>query len=366
MILARSADLPAELSSIYGVAAGVKDPVPDNGLKKEFMSAVPANNQAADTEPAPPARSGLKKGWDNFRAQVKRRGHIFKNFVKELFNDHGFWVEALAVKGGASAILVAGIVTASYVVALPFLAAATGIAVCTGLVALGVYGISAGSTKAWESLKGIYARATGKAPQEHVYTERKDLLQRLGDSKFVAKIRQHPLSQKIRGSRAWQLTQRFSQKREDSILGGIAVGGAALTLTLGAVALVSQLLVLPVVAIGTLATFATVTAATSIASGCSGLYFSITGIRDRAAQRKQLLAAQAQAAAQLAITPATTPAPSPGTILLPGEDLAGKDLSESFEQAVATPAAAPVNDNRDAAAPKQAPKQAGTKRARPE
>lgn len=258
---------------------------------------------------APPPKAGwwhtqtarLNAGWQDVKAETRRRLVITKNFAKELFADHGFWVEALAVKGGASAILAAGIVTASYLIAMPFLAAATGIAACMGLVALGVYGIGAGSVKAWESLKDVYARATGKAPKERVYVERKDLLQRLHDSKAVKKILHHPLSRKFFESRAWQLTEKFSQKREDSILGGIAVGGAALTLTLGAIALTSQLLVLPVVAAGTLLTFATVTAATSIASGCSGLYFSITGLRDRAAHKREMLAAQAALAAQQAV-----------------------------------------------------------------
>jgi len=309
-------------------------------------AAAPAGNRWKNWTASP------KAGWKSLQAETRRRWTITKNFAKELFADHGFWVEALAVKGGASAILAAGIVTASYLIAMPFLAAATGIAACTGLVALGVYGIGAGSMKAWESLKAIYARATGKAPKEHVYVERKDLLQRLRDSKPVKKILHHPLSRKFFESRAWQITEKFSQKREDSILGGIAVGGAALTLTLGAIALTSQLLVLPVVAAGTLLTFATVTAATSIASGCSGLYFSITGLRDRAAHKREMLAAQAARAAQQAVQNnaggpvlhdidlGAAPALNIPESLPKEPPLAAETIAARFEAA-----AAPVNDN---------------------
>ncbi len=311
-----------------------------------------AMTEAAETD------GGKKPGivraqWNDLTSSTARKWSLTKKFTRELFNDHGFWVEALAVKGGASAIVIAGLVTASYVIALPFLAAAAGIAVCTGLVGVGIYGIAAGSTKGWESLKGIWARSTGKAPAKREYVERKDFFQRLKERQRVQKMLQHPVAQKVFNSRAWQITEKFTQRREDSILGSIAVGGAALTLAMGAIALSTQLLILPVVAAGTLLTFSVVTAATTLASGCSGLFFSIMGIRDRSKQKAEMLAEAKRAAAE-ALKNAPEPIGHP-ILLLPAPIAAQKPLAESFD-AVAIPGA--INDNKDAASlekPKQNP-----------
>ncbi|MDE1151307.1 MAG: hypothetical protein PW788_02125 [Micavibrio sp.] len=303
--------------------------------------------KAAQNSAAAADAAGISKTsrWQAFKDITRRRATICKNFGRELFSDHSFWVEALAVKGGASAILITGIAVATYVVALPFLAMAGGIVAATGLIGIGVYGITAGSVKGWESLKGIYARSTGKAPATPVYTERQDIIQRLKAKPAVQKILQHPMAEKFFNSRAWKTTEKFTSRREDSILGGIAVGGAALTLTLGGIALATQLLVLPVIAVGTLLTFATVTAATTLASGCSGLYFSITGIRDRA-KHKAEMKAHAEAEARLAAQQPLPPVGAAITIPLPVDASAkpaALTLAERFDTAVAQPAA--INDN---------------------
>jgi len=326
-----------------------------DNMPPNIPAAIPAPESNAPEAAVPNAP---KTRWQGFKDAGLRRARICKNFARELFNDHSFWVEALAVKGGASAILITGIAVATYVMALPFMAAAGGIALATGLIGIGVYGIAAGSVKGWESLKGIYARATGKAPKEAVYVERQDFIQRLKAKPGVQKMLKHPVAEKFFNSRAWKTTEKFTTRREDSILGGIAVGGAALTLTLGGIALATQLLVLPVIAVGTLLTFATVTAATTLASGCSGLYFSITGIRDRAkhkAEMKAHAAEQAKLAAQQQPSQIGAAITAPDTVVKPVET-----LTECFDTAVAQPAA--INDNgRESTTPKapqKAPKAA--------
>ena len=59
---------------------------------------------------------------------------------------------------------------------------------------------------------------------------------------------------------------------EDSVLGGVAVGGAMMSLVVGAIAL-------PTLATGALFTAAAIFTYSTIASSISGLIFSVTGIR---------------------------------------------------------------------------------------
>lgn len=249
----------------------------------------------SETQPARSSfRAFMKKDWEQTKADmawigrtannvwtdVKRRvGNAWK-FTKELFKDHAFWVDALAVKGGASAIGVVGVLLVSSVLTMPFLLAATGITLGVGLVGVGIFGMAAGGMKAWEGLQDIYARAMGRAPKERPYKEKKDILQRLAGTKLVKKIENTRWAKAIAKSRVWQTTQKFMRKGEDSVLGTIAVGGAAMSLVAGALAL-------PFVLAGTLITFATVMTASTIISGVTGLYFSITGIREKSRMKRE-------------------------------------------------------------------------------
>lgn len=253
---------------------------------------------ATDSSAARPSRSSfrafMKKDWAQTKADMAWIGRAANNvwtdakhrvgnawkFTKELFKDHAFWVDALAVKGGASAIGVVGVLLVSSVLTMPFLLAATGITLGVGLVGVGIFGMAAGGMKAWEGLQDIYARAMGRAPKEHVYKEKKDILQRLANTKFVKKIENTRWAKAIAKSRVWQTTQKFMRKGEDSVLGTIAVGGAAMSLVAGALAL-------PFVLAGTLITFATVMTASTIISGLTGLYFSITGIREKSRMKRE-------------------------------------------------------------------------------
>lgn len=250
--------------------------VPDLAMATES----PAPEDTA-TDAAASAKAGRIR---QIGYSIGRKTRITWNFTKELFNDHTFWVKALAVKGGASAILVTGLVGISAMMSMPLLVAATGITLSVGLIGLSLYGMAAGSMKAWEGLQDVYARATGKAPKEHVYKERKDMFQRLAETNAVKSLVSHRWAQKLAKTHAWKTTAKFTRNREDSLLGGIAVGGAALSLIVGAVAL-------PFIAVGSLLTFATVFAVSSTVSGMTGLYFSITGLRE---ERKLKLAHRAK------------------------------------------------------------------------
>jgi len=81
-----------------------------------------ASSAAVET---PPSEGGR---WQRARAGFARRCRTCKKFAGELMREHEFWVRALAVKGGASAIVIAGVMALSYVIAAPFMLAAMGIA----------------------------------------------------------------------------------------------------------------------------------------------------------------------------------------------------------------------------------------------
>lgn len=284
-------------------------------------TAAPENQ--ADTQAAKQP-GAFRRTWNS----TKRKAAITWAFTKELFNDHTFWVKALAVKGGASAIIVTGLVGISAVMSMPLLVAATGITLSVGLIGLGVYGMAAGGIKAWEGLQDVYARTMGRAPKEHVYKERKDMLQRLGETKFFQNMKHHRIARKISHSHAWRTTMKFTRNREDSVLGGIAVGGAALSLVAGAVAL-------PFVAVGSLLTVATVFTVSSVISGVSGLYFSITGLREESRLKREHAAKQ-KAAKNAPKMDATDLAPIGAPFVDPPALPLNKLLSEPFSHAAQT------------------------------
>ncbi|HYD18396.1 MAG TPA: hypothetical protein VEF76_07950 [Patescibacteria group bacterium] len=299
---------------------------------------------APDAAPEkPPGR--LRRLWNT----ASRKARVTWNFTKELFNDHTFWVKALAVKGGASAILVTGLVGISAMMSMPLLVAATGITLSVGLIGLSLYGMAAGGIKAWEGLQDVYARTTGQAPKEHVYKERKDMFQRLAETKFIQSLTHHKWAKNLAKTHAWRTTAKFTRNREDSVLGGIAVGGAALSLVVGAMAL-------PFVAVGSLLTVATVFAVSSTVSGITGLYFSITGLREERRMKLAHSEKQKKAAAQPKLE-ATDLAPIGFPLVLPLPALTDAGpLARPFTEAAKMPLpellAVPANANQ----PQQQPK----------
>ncbi len=299
----------------------------------------------------PPTESpAAERGWwPRVREGFNRRMRTSLRFGIELMREHEFWVHALAVKGGASAIVIAGVVALSYVIAAPFMLAATGIAACGALIGLGIYGMAAGSARGWMRLRKIYSDVTGTPMPEKHDENKPGWLQRQCARPAAQRIIQSRPMQALRNSRAWKLTQKYTDGQQDNVLGGIAVGGAAVTLVLGAVALATQLLVLPVIALGGLVTVAAVTAVTYLISGISGLYFGITGIRHMKKDKRAKIAARAAADAEKQ----NTPAPAPET----ASDDTKKKAAPDFARAILTPG----NDNNA-----EAPPAAGTGHAPPQ
>jgi hypothetical protein len=235
-------------------------------------------------------------------------------------------------------------------------------------VGLGVYGIAAGSMRSWYRLRKIYHSATGKPLPPKPADTGPNWLQRQYERPRVKQFMQTKPVKSFVESRLWQFTKKITMGQQDNVLGGLAVGGAVLSLALGGAALATQLLVLPVVAVGGLVVGGAVMATSYLVSGVSGLYFGIIGIRHmrekkrvkaaaRAAQdNKNVRAAQDNKNVRAAQDddsggdPAAAPAPE-GAEAMPQakEDFVGASEKKT---GIAAPAAA-QNDNEQTAKPRK-------------
>ncbi|TAL38605.1 MAG: hypothetical protein EPN97_03660 [Alphaproteobacteria bacterium] len=196
------------------------------------------------------------------------------NFAREIWDDHDFWIKALAVKGGAGAIVIAGVMAIGHLVALPFLAAAVGIAFCVGLIAVGLYGIFLGILTIWDRLVEIYYRVFLHKPRKRKSARRKLLSQRLAENPRIRELLATPLLQKFLKSRAWKAARRITKKQEDIFLASLAMKGSIVSTIVGVSLIMTQILVLPVIAVGSVLTFTTLLAVSTIASGMYGIYLS--------------------------------------------------------------------------------------------
>lgn len=302
----------------------------------------PHSAEAAKENPGDPKSPGF---WARLReraATARRKVGTSWHFAKEAWDEHNLWVEAMAVKGGASAIFIGVAVAISTVAALPFLAAAGVIAACGALIGVGILGCAAGGTKAWDSIRNVYARVMGRTPKERPKKEPMNLIQRLENVGFVKKAMAHPFGQKVLNSRAWKLTQKITKSKEDSFVHSLAVGGALVTLALGTVVLATQVLVLPVIAVGTLATWAAAEVAVCFTSGIYGLYLSGQSILHK--HREKKAAQRAAGEKPLGLGTITAPEPVLGKATTAADKPA---LAENFTeraQAGNDNAPAPAND----------------------
>jgi hypothetical protein len=200
------------------------------------------------------------------------------SFAREIWNDHDFWIKALAIKGGAGAVIIAGIMAIAHLVALPFLVAAFGIALCVGLIAVGLYGVFVGTLTMGDKLAEIYYKVFSQEPPHKKPPRRKLLSQRLAESRHVRALMAHPLLKKIQQSHAWKATQRITKKQQDIFLAGLAMKGSVISVIGGVSLIVTQIFVLPVIAVGSLLTFTTILAVSTVASGLYGIYLSTRGL----------------------------------------------------------------------------------------
>lgn len=199
-------------------------------------------------------------------------------FSRELWSDHDFWIHALAVKGGASAVVVAGIAGITYVVALPFFIAAVGIAACGALIGLGLYGIFAGTANAYGKLKRIYYKTFFHARPPEKRSDTKPLHRKFVENVHIEIFLGRPLPQKLFNSRVWKMTGAITKKQRDIFLTGLAGTGSLFWAVMSALTLITQIVVLPVVALGSVLTFGVALAVGGLLSAAYGLYISINSL----------------------------------------------------------------------------------------
>jgi hypothetical protein len=299
----------------------------------------PAPVSAAETV------AGAQGGWSAVRGSLLRRAGTCRKFAAELMHEHEFWVHALAIKGGASAIVVSAVLAVSYVVAAPFMLAAAGIAACGAAVGLGIYGIAAGGMRSWYRLRKIYSKATGRPLPPRPETPAPNWLQRQCEKPAIKKVLETKAAKAVLGSRLWRMSRRIAVGQQDNLLGGLAVGGAVLSLALGAAALATQILVLPVIAVGGIVVGGAVLATSYVVSGISGLYFGIVGIKHmrekKRAKAAALAATQAQGASSSPMPAAEAAMPVP----VAANDAFGKAAQKDAAPPAAAQEAAPARKN---------------------
>lgn len=320
--------------------------------KPDDTDAAPPQDAPQDAASASPSEE-TGSWWQQTRRGIARRARTCRKFAAELMHEHEFWVHALAIKGGASAIVVSAVLAVSYVVAAPFMLAAAGIAACGAAVGLGIYGIAAGGMRSWHRLRKIYSKVTGKPLPPKPDTAAPNWLQRQCEKPAIKKVLETKAAKAVLGSRVWKMSRKIAIGQQDNLLGGLAVGGAVLSLALGAAALATQILVLPVIAVGGLVVGGAVLATSYVISGISGLYFGIIGIRHMREKKRAKAAALAAAEAQNNASPSPLPEPeAAGPAAAPANDAFGKAAQKAAAAPLAANDAAPDAAN-NAAAPRK-------------
>lgn len=206
--------------------------------------------------------SSPKAAWRNFNA-----------FTDELSRDYTFWLHMMAVRGGLSVVVTTAALGVAYAATLPFALAATVIA---GLVVAGgaaTIMMAAGARYLVARVRGAYDALVNGAPPVQPKSPPPPASLR-GIYRGLEKIGRSKIVQKIGASREWRIADQFVRRRKPWLLGAGAYGGATASMGVGLWVLAGQILVLPVVAIGSAITFVTLAAASGVVSGMVGFYFA--------------------------------------------------------------------------------------------
>lgn len=279
-----------------------------------------------EEQAAPNAPPAEKQGFfKRVLAGPKKALATTGQFGRELWNDHQFWVNALAVKGGAAAIIAGGAVVFSFAYTFPFLVTAGLILVSGAAIAVGALGILAGVDKIRDKLRETWYKAR-KLPVPPRKPRGKSLAQRLAEKAFVQKILSHRWTQKFMESRTFKTLKKLKDK-QDAFLGTLAVGGSLAYTVVGAVLLVTQIAALPVIAVPTLVTVGIIGALSYVASGIGGLWLSSRNIVHKIREGRLLKKKAAEAA--LAAAPEADISPETGLPQAkPGFDAAAKPAND--------------------------------------
>lgn len=239
-------------------------------------------------------------------------------FMNELSRDHTFWLHMMAVRSGAAMTVLAAAGTIAYAVTLPFaLAATVVVGVVVGVTVVGV-GIVAGTQHILRNMRRAYdAMKNGETADPSVPPPPPPPASDRPFYRVVNKVGEWPVIKAVGKTRQWKMTEDFIRDQKKWMLGGTALGGAAVTAGTSAWVLAAQVAVLPVVALGSAVSFVALMAAAGVISGCAGLYFGTKSLirwhkvskAEKAAEKDSAPAADVAAdAPALATAPAATKA----------------------------------------------------------
>lgn len=218
--------------------------------------------------------------WQRIKKGVSTKITTTRKFARELWDEHDLLVNTAAMKGGATAVALAGAVVLSYAVALPVVFAVTGVIVAATMIGLGAYGVLSGGIFVIDRVKAVYRHATGKDPDFKPGQHPKTIREKIKEGKLVKKFLNSKFGQKVTKSHAWQVANKFT-KKQDAFMAWLALGGSAASITMGAVLIASQVTILPIIAIGAGMVLTT--------------YMTVHGVIDHVRIQKEKRAAEAAA-----------------------------------------------------------------------
>ena len=205
-----------------------------------------------------------------------QKANLWQNsirFSKAIWNNHDFWIKTLAVKGGATAIVIAGISGISYALSLPFILPAIVIGISFAFIGIGVYGIALGTTRALDTIKDTYYKSFSKNPLKKKIIkkhEKKHLT-----NKYIKAISKNPLVKKILNTQSWKEADKLTERQKTLFLTGLAGTGSAFWFITSLVSIITKIVILPILVVGNLLTFGTILAIGGVISGLYGLFISI-------------------------------------------------------------------------------------------
>lgn len=276
--------------------------------------------------------------WRRNFSSPKAAWRGFNAFTDELSRDYTFWLHFMAVRGGMSVMATSVALGLAYAATLPVALAATvvaGLVVAGGaaviMMGAGFRYVVARGRAAYDALHHGAPSAAPKSPPPPASTRRiYRTLEKIGRTEII---------RKIGASREWRIADQFVRRRKPWLLGAGAYGGATVSTGVGLWVLAGQILVLPVVAIGSAITFVTVAAATGVISGMAGFYFATKAfLRWRREEKNSRATAPAPAGPEaLGSVPDSAPVAAPDAVLPPPQSAAFADAAARPKDALPPP-----------------------------
>jgi hypothetical protein len=205
------------------------------------------------------------------------------NFGRALRKDSDFYIQTQAVRGGAGTVLLGSIAAGMiFYMQLPLLIAAMGIAACAGAAAVGLCGVALAARTAWGKLRDAWgSHMSGTPPRAKEAKAGQPFYKRIAEHPRTQSLLEKPLMQAVLNSHAGRISRAIIKMPQDLFINSLAVEGSLIFGALSAAALVTGVLVFPVVfpvvALSSFLTVGTLLAAGVIVGSSIGLANSIRG-----------------------------------------------------------------------------------------